>query len=553
MYDTSPHDGNNHRRKKYNENETFEFIIYKTVESYNNLFLNNCEPFFQIIELAQRKNFDIHPKASKLILDNIERIKNKIKGKKVFVKFFLKILTSKNNPEKFLKIMSELGLLGILIDDFKRVTGQIQFGGFHTYTVEEHTLKAIGCLNDIEVKKNNNENILYNKIFSEIISSKILYIAMFFHDLGKGTGKDHSIVSSKIAEKFCSFIDINQTEKSIIIWLIKNHLLMNKISQKRDLDDMNTIFEFAKKVQSLEQLKLLFIFTIADMKATGKIIWNNWNKFPLEQLFLKTRNLFLGSKISLDKKTIKSMKLKLKKDKKFFTKNNSESLLRILPKEIYLNNSKEKIFDFLKIIQKNKKRTHIEISQNKKKLATEIIIYTNDRPGLLYKLSGAVSVSGFNVIEAKVSTLKNNMALDVLLVRDLNGLMLDSRYHFSKLKETLLEAINNKLAISEKLKKERSENLQKNLFKIKTKIFIDNNSSKKHTIIEVNTFDRVGLIYDLTKKFYKLGFEISSAKILSMGKGANDIFYVQDLKGNKIQSELRIKKLKKSIMTLLKN
>jgi len=176
---------------------------------FKNIILNNYNSFFKILEIAQQKNLDIHPKAVRFILDNIKRVKNKISGKKEFLLSFLKILTSKNNTEKFLKLMSDLGLLGILIPDFKRVSGQIQFGGFHTYTVDEHTLKAIGYINDMQVKKNIKENLLYNKIFSEIISSKILYIAMFFHDLGKGTGYDHSIVSTKIAKKFCSFIKID--------------------------------------------------------------------------------------------------------------------------------------------------------------------------------------------------------------------------------------------------------------------------------------------------------------------------------------------------------
>lgn len=328
---------------------------------------------------------------------------------------------------------------------------------------------------------------------------------------------------------------------------------MNKISQKRDIDDMNTIFEFAKKVQSLEQLKLLFIFTIADMKATGKMIWNSWNKYPLEQLFLKTRRLLLGSSINVNQKIIELMKLKLKKNKGLYPKNKIDNFLKVLPNEIYLNNNQKKIIKFLKIIQKYKKRTHIQISQNKQKSATEIIVYTKDKPGLLYRLSGAVSISGFNVIEAKVSTLNNGMALDVLWVRDLNGSMLDSLYHFSKLEEILYKILSNNFSLKERIKNEKDKYLKKNLFKINTKIFIDNNTSKKHTILEINTFDRIGLIYDLTKKLYKLGLKISSAKILTIGKGANEIFYIQDFKGNKILSDNKINKLKKSIMSLLHN
>ena len=520
---------------------------------FKNIILNNYNSFFKILEISQQKNLDIHPKAVRFILDNIKRVKNKISGKKEFLLSFLKILTSKNNTEKILKLMSDLGLLGILIPDFKRVSGQMQFGGFHTYTVDEHTLKAIGYINDIEVKKNIKENVLYDKIFSEIISSKILYIAMFFHDLGKGSGQDHSIASSEIAKKFCSYIEMDQTEKNTIIWLIKNHLLMNKISQKRDIDDMNTIFEFAKKIRSLERLKLLFIFTIADMKATGKSIWNTWNKLPLEQLFIKTRNLLIGSSINANKEIIENIKLKLKSNKDLFPKREIENSIKILPNEIYLNNNQKKIIKFLQIIQKYKKTTCIQFSQDKQRLATEITVYTKDKPGLLYKLSGAVFISGFNVIEAKVSTLKNGMALDVLWVRDLNGLMLDNLYHFPKLKEIMYRILSNNFSLKEKIRNEKNKYLKKNLFNINTKIFIDNNMSKKHTILEINTFDRIGLIYDLTRKLYKLGFKISSAKILIIGKGANNIFYIQDFKKNKIESNYKINKLKTNIISLLKN
>ncbi len=520
---------------------------------FKNIFLNNYKSFFEILEIAQQKKLDVHPKAVRFILDNVKRIRNKISGKKEFLLSFLKILNSKNNTEKFLKLMSDLGLLGILIPDFKRVSGQIQFGGFHTYTVDEHTLKAIGYINDIEVKKDIKENLLYNKIFSEIISSKILYIAMFFHDLGKGTGYDHSIVSSEIAKKFCSFVEIDQTEKNTIVWLIKNHLLMNRISQKRDIDDINTIFEFAKKVQSQERLKLLFIFTVADMKATGKSIWNTWNKLPLEQLFLKTRNLLIGSSINANKEVVKIIKLKLEKNKNLSYKKKISNLIKILPNEIYLNNNQKKIIKFLKVIQEYKKKTCIQFSQDKQRLATEIMVYTKDKPGLLYKLSGAVSVSGFNVIEAKVSTLKNGMALDVLWVRDLNGLMLDNLYHFPKLKEIMYKILLNNFSLKEKIRNEKNKYLKKNLFNINTKMFIDNNMSKNHTILEINTFDRIGLIYDLTRKLYKLGFKISSAKILTIGKKISNIFYIQDFKENKIKSDYKINKLKTSIMSLLRN
>ena len=261
----------------------------------------------------------------------------------------------------------------------------------------------------------------------------------------------------------------------------------------------------------------------------------------------------LGGKINKDENLIESMKYKLTKNNNLLSKKKIENLIKILPSEIFLNNEKEKIIKFLKIINKFKKKSFIQISQNKKKLATEIIIYTKDNIGLLYKLAGAVSISGFNVVEAKVSTLKNGMALDVLWVRDLNNDMLDKLYHFSKLENTLYDVLEKKISINEKKINEVRKNFNEKLFKINTKIFVDNNMSKKHTILEVNTLDRIGLIYDLTKKLYNLKLKISSAKILTMGKGASEIFYIQDYKGKKIQLSNNINSLKRSIKKLLLN
>ena len=289
------------------------------------------------------------------------------------------------------------------------------------------------------------------------------------------------------------------------------------------------------------------------MKATGKSIWNTWNKFPLEQLFLKTRNLLIGSSINANKEAVKIIKLKLENNKNLSSKKQISNLIKILPNEIYLNNNQKKIIEFLKIIQKYEKKTCIQFSQDKNRLATEITVYTKDKPGLLYKLSGAVSVSGFNVIEAKVSTLKNGMALDVLWVRDLNGLMLDNLYHLPKLKEIMYKILSNNFSLKEKIQNEKNKYLKKNLFNINTKMFVDNNMSNKHTILEINTFDRIGLIYDLTRKLYKLGFKISSAKTLAIGKRINNIFYIQDFKENKIESVYKISKLKRNIISLLKN
>lgn len=541
----------NKKNNKY-KNEIEDFVITNKRINFNKnfLFKKNTNKIFRIFYLAQKKNLDIHPIALRLIIKNLSKIDKNISKKKEILDIFIKILTSKKNPEKYLKLINETELLGKLIPDFQKIVGQMQFGGFHTFTVDEHTLRAIGILNQIETNK---KKELYNEIFSEILSPKVLYIALFFHDLGKGRGLDHSFVSSKIAKKFCSAISLNQIETNSIIWLIKNHLVMSKVSQRLDLEDPKTILEFGKKINSLEQLKLLFIFTVVDMKATGKKIWNSWNKFLLEELFLKSRKFILASKKRIFLPNVNLIKSKLKKKFHNIPAKKFKNVFNIFPKDLILNSGERNLNRYFNIVFKNQKNLFISLKKNNYKLATEIIIYTKDKPGLLAKCAEVIAACGFNIVEARVYTLKNSMALDMIWVQDKKGLFLDTKYNLPKLKHILKRTLNNGILDKEEVSLDYEKNNEKNLFNITHKIYVDNTMSESSTIIEINTFDRIGLIYDLTKKIYSLGLQISSAKILTMGHKITDIFYITNLKGQKILSVKKIDQLKKQILLLLRN
>ena len=546
-----------YKRKRYvneKKQQNGDYIIINKRINYckNFSFKNREEIFFKIFQTAQKKNLDIHPLALKKIINNLINIDKNISKKKKILNIFLEILTSKKDPEKYLKLLNETGLLGKLIPDFQKIVGQMQFGGFHTFTVDEHTLKTIGFLNDLELGLVEEKETLYKEIISEILSPKVLYISLFFHDLGKGRGLDHCIVSTKIAQKFCFLLKLNKIETNTILWLIKNHLLMSKVSQRLDLDDPRTIIEFVNKIHSLEQLKLLFLFTIIDMKATGKKVWNSWNKFLLEQLFLKSRKFITGSKKNF-LPNVNKIKLKLKKKFQHMPKNVFENLFKIFPKDLILNSDEKKLYQYFDIVYKSQRKPFIELKQNNYKSATEIIIYSRDEPGLLSKFTGCVAVCGFNVVEARVYTLKNSMALDTIWIQNDMGSILDSKYHLPKLKNILEKILFKKETIEKNIFLKIKNIKEKNYFNIIPKVFIDNTISDKNTILEINSIDRIALIHDLTKKIYSLGLQINSAKILTMGKKITDIFYITDLKGKKILSNKRKKYLKKQILSLLRN
>ena len=211
-----------------------------------------------------------------LSFKNIEIFNNKIYNNKTANTLFVEILMSEKNAETILRSMNETGVLGRFVPDFGQVVAQIYHDMYHVFTVDEHTLNAIGILRKIYSGEMNEKFSYVRNIADKIISRKVLIIALFFHDIAKGRGGDHSILGSEIAEKVCLRLGLRADEVETISWLVKYHLLMSNIAFKRDINDIETIRSFCDEVQSAERLRLLYVLTVVDIDAVGPNIWNEW-------------------------------------------------------------------------------------------------------------------------------------------------------------------------------------------------------------------------------------------------------------------------------------
>ena len=278
-----------------------DFIIEnKRINIVNtNVFSNDPINLIRIFYVASIRNLPFHPAVMTRIRRSLHLITEDLRNNKTANQLFLKILSGRDDPETVLRAMNESGVLGLFVPDFGRVVAMMQFNLYHHYTVDEHLLRSIGVLSEIERGELNDDHPLSTQIISEIHNRTALYVAVFLHDIAKGQPKDHSIEGAKIAKNLCPRFGMTPAETEIVSWLIENHLLMSDIAQTRDLNDPKTIDYIVGIIQNPERLKLLLILSVADMKAVGPGIFTGWKGQLLRTLYHQAEILLVGGQSSL--------------------------------------------------------------------------------------------------------------------------------------------------------------------------------------------------------------------------------------------------------------
>ena len=203
---------------------------------------------------------------------------------------FIEILTSRNAPETVLRRMNEAGVLGRFVPDFGQIVAMMQFNMYHHYTVDEHLLRAIGILANIEAHRLVEDHPLTSEILPSIGNRTSLYVALFLHDVAKGRRQDHSSAGAEVARRLSPRFGLSEAETETIVWLIQNHLVMSDTAQRRDLGDPRRSRISPIAVQTLERLKMLLILTVCDIRAVGPGVWNGWKGELLRTLIGKPKS-----------------------------------------------------------------------------------------------------------------------------------------------------------------------------------------------------------------------------------------------------------------------
>ncbi|MDH3472062.1 MAG: [protein-PII] uridylyltransferase [Rhodospirillales bacterium] len=520
------------------------------------VFAEKPVEMLRIFKVAQDHDLDIHPRALRWITQNLSRIDKTLRQDPAANRIFLDILTSPKDPEIALRRLNEAGVFGRFVPDFGRVVAQMQYNMYHHFTVDEHTIFAIGILHQIERGRLREAAPIASEVVHKVLNRKVLYLALLLHDIAKGRPGDHSVVGAKIAQRLCARLGLSGEETETVAWLVLHHLAMSNTAFKRDLDDPKTIEPFAGLVQSMERLRLLLVLTVADIRAVGPGTWNSWKAALLRELYWRTEEVLSGGLATEGREArVKAAKAALGEALRDWPKKDLAAHLARGYPSYWLSVDTEGHARHARMVRAAEKAGHpltVDTRVDRYREATEITIYTADHPGLFSRIAGAMAVAGASIEAARIFTLKNGMALDSFYVRDAQGGPFDRPDKLAKLAAAVEQTLSGRLKPLQELAKRRSTIPSRlRVFEVQPRVLIDNKASARHTVIEVNGRDRPGLLYQVTLALTKQQLIIHRAKISTYGERAVDVFYVQTALGGKVESEAKLKRLRDKLLEAL--
>ena len=515
-------------------------------------FLKDPVNLLRLFEEALRTGYLIHPDAMRLVAANLDKIRT-LYGDKQAAKIFLDTLLKHTNPERALRRMNELGVLGAFIPDFQTIIAMMQFNMYHSYTVDEHTIQCVSHLAQIEREELIEELPIASSILKEGVNRKVLYVAMLLHDIGKGRDEDHSILGAKLARQIAPKLGLNQEETETVEWLIRYHLLMSDMAQKRDIADPRTVRDFAKAVKTVKRLDLLTVLTVCDIRGVGPNVWNNWKATLIRALYRQTRRGLEDGMEALNREERGAQAKKNLRDALpgWDAKQVKQEIGRHYP-PYWQGLHVTAHVDLAELLHGiGDDEVQVNLTPDEDRDATRACFALVDHPGIFNRMCGALALVGANVVDARTYTTKDGYATAAFWIQDGD----ESPYETSKLprlksmiERTLKGEViaGDALAPRDKIKKRESR------FIVPTSITFDNEGSEIYTIIEVDTRDRPGLLFDLSRTLANSNIYIASAVIATYGAQVVDTFYVKDMFGLKFHSRSKQdaieKKLRASIL-----
>jgi [protein-PII] uridylyltransferase len=508
----------------------------------------------RLYAVAANQDLAIHPDATHLVTRSLRHITPALRADREANQLFLDILTSKQAPDTALRRMNEAGVLGRFLPDFGRVVAMMQFNMYHHYTVDEHLIRSIGMLAEIEAGKMEAEHPLANLIFPTIANRRALYVALFLHDIAKGRGEDHSTAGEEVALKLCPRLGLSSAETETVAWLVRWHLEMSTIAQSRDLGDPKTIESFAAIVQTMERLKLLLVLTVCDIKAVGPGVWNGWKGELLRSLYYETEVVLTGGHSAIERKErVSRAQRALAAELSDWSEPEREAYAGRHYQAYWLKVElarKVKHARFLAKAARDGVTTATLVETDGFRGVTELTILAPDHPRLLAIVTGACAAAGGNIVDAQIFTTTDGLALDTIFVSRAFDRDDDEMRRGERIALAIERALKGEIRIADLVAQRRAPPPRGGAFTVPPEVIVDNSLSARHTVLQVSGLDRPGLLYDLTTAIGKLNLNIASAHIATFGEKAVDVFYVADLTNAKVVAPQRQAAIRRSMLNV---
>lgn len=501
------------------------------------------------VELKKEVSFD----SQELIRGNLDVIEKEFRNSREVNSSFISIMRGGRGVAKVLKIMHRLGLLGRFIPEFTRITHLPQSYYYHVYTADIHTLFAIEEFENLLVGKHKDTFPFLTKLAREEKRIELIFLAILFHDLGKAFDTDHVKKGVELAYNIAGRMGLPEEDMELIAFLVENHLYMSSIAQTRDLSDENLIIGFAQKMRDIDRLRMLYILTFADLKASRAEAFNSWKNTLFQELYIRAFHIiekgdFTMTDIAckLDKiknEVISELRLKMPMDDIHYN-------LDLTPSRYLLNNSPGIISNHILLCHNLEEKTlAFDVRQKLDKGYYDILIATPDSHGLFYKVCGVMVYHNMNILDAQIDTRSDGIAMDILRVNHTNDDEYVDREEWKAIQDDLEKVIDGRIKVEELVEKKVVclPSKKGGIGDMETTIRIDNDTSDFYTVIDIEANDRFGLLYSITKAMSDIGIYIYIAKIATSLTRATDSFYVRDIFGQKIYDEKEVERIKRSL------
>jgi [protein-PII] uridylyltransferase len=515
-----------------------------------------------MFRLSQSTGLALHPNILRKLHGHLNLVNSEFRNNPEYNAEFLEIITSKDSPERVLRLMNESGFIGKFLPDFGRIVAMMQFDMYHSYTVDEHTIFAMGILSGIESGQLKEIAPAASAAVHQITLRQELYVALLLHDIAKGRGGDHSILGSDVARHICPRFGFTEDQTETVAWLIRHHLLMSMTAFRYDLNDPITIEKFAAEVQSPERLNLLLVLTVADIRAVGPNVWNGWKAALMRDLYTRTMAVLTGTspdnalhEIRGKNQMLLLKALKADRDNPW-TVSGIDAHLDVFYPSYWTGFDHGGYVRHAGLCRRHLEGGEtltLEMTPDLKRNATELVIITDDDAGLFSRIAGGVAAMGVCIVDARITTRKDGLAVDVLWIQDRDRQAITIAADFKSIKTGLRAALAGTLDINAATER-RNRQTPSRIRRIMApaRVLINNNASDTYTVVEINGKDAPGLLYKVTRKMAELGLQIQTASVSTYGDRVVDVFYIKDAFGLKIASHVRLKNLQDDLLKVLK-
>jgi [protein-PII] uridylyltransferase len=502
----------------------------------------------RVFDLADRRDLDIHPDAMAAITRSARLINPALRANPEAQTLMLGLIESRRKPGAILSLMNEADVLGRFLPEFGHIVARTQFNMYHHYTVDEHTLRAVQIISDIEHGRHAEEHPLASSIFARLINRRALYLAMLLHDTGKGHG-DQQIEGAATSLAACRRLGVSEEEAELVSWLVGHHLLMSDVAQRRDISDPRTVAAFAEAVGSVERLRLLVVLTVADIRAVGPGVWNGWKGQLLRDLYRLTEAALRGG--HTDEEIVRE-RLGEQADEARAALTGavgaSQEWIAAFDDAYWLSFEPEAhVWHAREAAASDGALVHVAARPVPSRGVTEVMILAPDRQGLFAHLAAACARAGADVADARIHTTRDGRAFDVFSLMDGEGKAFgaESKPTLQRFLEGLKSAAMQDGPPQPPPR--QPVHRRKAAFAIEPWVSIDFEASRDSVLFEASGRDRPGLLAELAAVLARAGFSVVSAHIDAVGERVADNFYVQDHDGARPQPGPRLEAVREAL------